>query len=104
VDAGDGREHKRRRPPVEALGEGGARLTPTLDMRGLLTPIIAHFYKGLTDRYMNLEAEGMKRAVEAAKWGLSPERYWTRTEPRPRRLIAIMASPASLGPTARRVR
>ena len=50
---------------VEALGEGRARLTLTLDMRGFLIPV-ALFYKGLTDRYMNLEAEGMKRAAETA--------------------------------------
>jgi uncharacterized membrane protein len=50
---------------VEALGEGRARLTLTLDMRGFLIPI-AMFYKGLTNRYMNLEAEGMKRAAESA--------------------------------------
>ena len=49
---------------VEALGEGRARLTLTLDMRGLLIPVMALFYKGLTNRYMNLEAEGMKRAAE----------------------------------------
>jgi len=41
VDAEEGREHKRRGQRVEALGEGRARLTLTLDMRGLLTPIIA---------------------------------------------------------------
>ena len=51
---------------VEALGEGRARLTLTLDMRGFLVPVIAFFYKGLTNRYMNLEAEGMKQAAEAA--------------------------------------
>ena len=51
---------------VEALGEGRARLTLTLDMRGFLIPVIALFYKGLTDRYMNLEAEGMKRAAETS--------------------------------------
>jgi uncharacterized membrane protein len=51
---------------VETLGEGRARLTLTLDMRGFLIPVIALFYKGLTNRYMNLEAEGMKRAAEAA--------------------------------------
>ena len=51
---------------VEALGEGRARLTLTLDMRGLLIPIMALFYKNLTNRYMNLEAEGMKRAAESA--------------------------------------
>ena len=51
---------------VEALGEGRARLTLTIDMRGLLVPILGRFYKGLTNDYMNLEAEGMKRAAEAA--------------------------------------
>ena len=50
---------------VEALGEGRARLTLTLDMRGFLIPV-ALFYRGLTNRYMNLEAEGMKRAAEAS--------------------------------------
>ena len=49
---------------VEALGEGRSRLTLTLDMRGLLVPIFGRIYKGLTNRYMNLEAEGMKRAAE----------------------------------------
>jgi uncharacterized membrane protein len=51
---------------VEALGEGRARLTLTLDMRGFLIPVIALFYKGLTNRYMTREVEGMKRASESA--------------------------------------
>ena len=51
---------------VEALGESKARLTLTLDMRGFLVPIMALLYKKLTNRYMNLEAEGMKRAAELA--------------------------------------
>lgn len=51
---------------VEALGDGRSRLTLTLDMRGLLIPIIALFYKKLTNDYMNLEAEGMKREAESA--------------------------------------
>ena len=50
---------------VETLGEGRARLTLTLDMSGLLVPIMGLFYKDLTNRYMNLEAEGMKRAAES---------------------------------------
>ena len=51
---------------VDALGEGRARLTLTLDMHGLLIPIMALFYRKLTNSYMNLEAEGMKRAAESA--------------------------------------
>ena len=51
---------------VEALGEGRARLTLTVEMRGILVPVMGLFYKGLTNRYMNLEAEGMKRAAETA--------------------------------------
>jgi uncharacterized membrane protein len=51
---------------VEALEEGRSRLILTLDMRGLLVPIVALFYKGLTNRYMTMEAQGMKRAAESA--------------------------------------
>ena len=51
---------------VEALGDGRARLTLTLDMRGLLVPIVAVFFKKLTNDYMHLEAEGMKRAAKSA--------------------------------------
>jgi uncharacterized membrane protein len=50
---------------VEALDDGRSRLTLTLDMRGLLVPIVALFYKGLTNRYMTIEAQGMKRAAES---------------------------------------
>ena len=49
---------------VAALGEGRSRLTLTLDMRGLLVPVVALFYRGLTNRYMTVEAKGMKRAAE----------------------------------------
>jgi hypothetical protein len=52
---------------VDALGEDQARLTLTLDMRGLLVPIIGQFYKRLTNDYMALEAEGMKRAAESGR-------------------------------------
>ena len=54
---------------VEALGEGRSRLTLTLDMRGLLVPIMLLFYRKLTNEYMTLEAEGMKRAAENATTG-----------------------------------
>jgi uncharacterized membrane protein len=52
---------------VEALGDGRSRLILTLEMRGLLVPMVALFYRKLTNDYMTLEAEGMKRAAEAAE-------------------------------------
>jgi len=51
---------------IEALDGDRSRLTLTLDMRGLPVAVIGRFYKGLTNRYMSLEAEGMKRAAESA--------------------------------------
>ena len=51
---------------VEALEEGRSRLTLTLDMRGLLVPVVALFWKDLTNRYLTVEAQGMKRAAESA--------------------------------------
>ena len=50
---------------VDALGESRSRLTLMLDMRGLLIPIMILFYRKLTNEYMSLEAEGMKRAAES---------------------------------------
>jgi uncharacterized membrane protein len=50
---------------VEALAEGRSRLTLSLDMRGLLVPVVALFYRDLTKRYMTIEAEGMKGAAES---------------------------------------
>jgi carbon monoxide dehydrogenase subunit G len=52
---------------VEVLEEGRSRLTLSLDMRGLLIPVVALFYRGLTNRYMTIEAQGMKRAAESAE-------------------------------------
>jgi uncharacterized membrane protein len=51
---------------VEMLEEGRSRLTLSLDMRGPLIPVFGRFYKGLTNRYMTIEAQGMKRAAESA--------------------------------------
>jgi uncharacterized membrane protein len=51
---------------VEALGEGRARLTLELEMHGFLIPVVTLFYKGLTNRYLTMEVEGMKRAAETA--------------------------------------
>jgi len=50
---------------VDALEGGRARLTLTLDMRGVLIPIVAIFYRKLTNDYLDLEVQGMKRAAES---------------------------------------
>jgi uncharacterized membrane protein len=52
---------------VEPLGEGRSRLTLTLEMSGFLIAIFGRFYRDLTNRYMTLEAEGMKRAAESGR-------------------------------------
>ncbi|HKZ21348.1 MAG TPA: SRPBCC family protein [Acidimicrobiia bacterium] len=49
---------------VDGLGEGRSRLTLSLDMRGFLIPVVALFYKDITNHYMTIEAEGMKQAAE----------------------------------------
>ena len=51
---------------VESLEGGRSRLSLALDMTGLLVPVIGRLYRGLTNRYMAVEAEGMKRAAESA--------------------------------------
>ena len=49
---------------VEAKGVGSkARLT--LHFSGLLAPLIARLYRGLNERYLALEAKGLKQRSEA---------------------------------------
>ncbi len=43
---------------VEVLERGRSRLTLSLDMRGLLVPIMGMFFKGLTNRYMTSRLRG----------------------------------------------
>jgi hypothetical protein len=52
---------------VEGLERGRSRLTLSMDMRGLLIPIIGVLYRGLVTRYMSIEAQGMKLAAESAE-------------------------------------
>ena len=52
---------------VEILEGGRSRLTLTLNMQGLLIPVVGLFFKDLTNRYMTLEAQGMKRAAESTE-------------------------------------
>ena len=57
MDAEGGGRHQRGGHRFEALDQGRARLTLTLEMRGFLIPVMGLFYRGLINRYMNLEAE-----------------------------------------------
>ena len=50
---------------IEALDAGRSRLALTLEMRGLPAELFGRIYRGLTNRYMTLEAEGMRRAAES---------------------------------------
>ena len=50
---------------VEALGEARTRLTLSLDLRGLLVPVVALFSRGMTNRYLTSEAQGVKHAAES---------------------------------------
>jgi uncharacterized membrane protein len=51
---------------VEMLEDDRSRLTLSLDMRGPLIPVAALF-RGLTNRYMTIEAQSMKGAAEFAE-------------------------------------
>jgi carbon monoxide dehydrogenase subunit G len=51
---------------VAALDNGRSRLILTLELRGLLVPVFGRIYRDLTNRYMTIEAQGVKRAAEAA--------------------------------------
>jgi hypothetical protein len=48
---------------VEPEG-GGSKVTLWIEQTGLMLPILALFYKGLTRRYVRTEAEGLKRRCE----------------------------------------
>ena len=51
---------------VVALGPHRSRLELTLDMRGLLIPIMGRVYGKLIRDYLQREADGMKRAAESS--------------------------------------
>jgi carbon monoxide dehydrogenase subunit G len=50
---------------VDALDDGRARLTLTLEMSGLLAQVFGRMFKGLTTDYMSAEARDLKRAAES---------------------------------------
>jgi hypothetical protein len=44
---------------------GGSRATLSLDFSGPLGPLVARLTRGLNERYLGLEAQGLKRRAEA---------------------------------------
>jgi hypothetical protein len=42
----------------------GSRVTLEIDQRGLVGELVGRWMAGLTDRYLNLEAVGLKRRSE----------------------------------------
>jgi len=51
---------------VTTLSEERSKLSLSLDMQGLLVPLVGRLSKGMIDRYMTTEAQGIKRAAEAS--------------------------------------
>jgi hypothetical protein len=52
---------------IEALPGGGTRVTLAVDQAGLLGSVMGRFYRGLTDRYLANEAEGLKARCEGTR-------------------------------------
>jgi uncharacterized membrane protein len=50
---------------VEPISDSATRVTLSVHEHGLLAPLVQLFYGGLTRRYVTMEAEGLKRVVEA---------------------------------------
>lgn len=52
---------------VDPLGEDRARLTLTVEMRGVMVAVVGVFFKKLTRSYLEQEAEDLKRAAEGGR-------------------------------------
>ncbi len=55
------------RHDVEALPGGRSRVTLAVEQRGWLGSVMGRFYRGLTDRYLANEANGLKSRCEGAR-------------------------------------
>ena len=52
---------------VEALPDGGSRVTLSVQQGGLVGSVMGRFYRGLTDRYLANEADGLKARSEGER-------------------------------------
>jgi hypothetical protein len=55
---------------VTALSPDRSRLSLSLEMRGLVVPLVGRLSRGMIDRYMTTEANGSRRAAEQPSEGL----------------------------------
>lgn len=55
------------RHDIEALPGGGTRVRLTVDQAGWLGSVMGRFYRGMTDRYLANEAEGLKARCEGVR-------------------------------------
>jgi hypothetical protein len=52
------------RHSIEPIG-GGSRVTLSVEYTGLLGPLLGRLTRGVTERYLKMEAEGLKRRSES---------------------------------------
>jgi uncharacterized membrane protein len=71
LEPGRGFQWQNASPVLRSVGghrvepEGaGSKVTLWIEQTGLMVPLLALFYKGLTRRYVQVEAEGLKRRCE----------------------------------------
>ena len=57
---------------VTALSPDRSRLSLSLEMRGLFVPLVGRLSKGMIDRYMSTEADGIRRAAERPSGEAAP--------------------------------
>ena len=52
---------------VQALPGGGSRVRLAVEQGGWLGSLMGRFYRGLTDRYLTIEAAGLKARCEGER-------------------------------------
>ncbi|MFM6848762.1 MAG: SRPBCC family protein [Terrabacter sp.] len=64
-ESGGGAAHTVARHVVEALGPDRCRVTLSVTQSGVIGSVVGRLYRGLTDRYLALEASGLKSRAES---------------------------------------
>ena len=67
VAAGTGRAHDRPARGRRRCADGGSRVRLSVEQGGWLGSVMGRFYRGLTDRYLANEANGLKARCEGTR-------------------------------------